>query len=140
MTRLSTAELDKKATRLAELDQEADDLREELKRQVDEFGFTPARAEKSKRLVGDKFQFTLTQGTTTEVKDAEVERIKDACPVDIFAKLFKQVTRYKLSNGATAFLAGILPEHAPRNLRQMFSRAVETTTTAPRLRIEPAKA
>jgi hypothetical protein len=46
------------------------------------------------------------------------------------------VTKYKLTEGATLLLASRLPEIAPRNLRMMFSRAVETKETSPRLRIE----
>jgi hypothetical protein len=46
------------------------------------------------------------------------------------------VTKFKLADGATLVLASPLPEGAPRNLRLMFSRAVETKETTPRLRVE----
>ncbi len=46
------------------------------------------------------------------------------------------MTRYKLAEGATLVLACHLPADAPRNLRLMFNRAVETKESAPRLRIE----
>jgi hypothetical protein len=45
-----------------------------------EFGFTPPRADKSKRLLGTLYQFTLTVGLSAEIKDAEVERIRAICP------------------------------------------------------------
>ncbi len=44
--------------------------------------------------------------------------------------------RYKLADGATLALADPLSKGAPRNLRMMFSKAVETKETAPRLRVE----
>lgn len=46
------------------------------------------------------------------------------------------MTKYKLADGATLALAERLPEGAPRNLRMLFSKAVETRETAPGLRVE----
>lgn len=81
----------------------------------------------------------MSRGLTTEIKDAEVERIRQSCPCVLFDRLFRTVTRFKLAEGATLVLASRLPTDAPRNLRLMFSRAVETKETAPRLRIEKAE-
>ncbi len=128
--------LDLAAARLEELGAEQERLRAELRQQVEEFGFTPPRADKSKRLLGTFYQFTLTVGLSTEIKDAEVERIRAICPDGLFKRLFKTVTMYKLADGATLALADRLPEGAPRNLRMLFSKAVETKETAPRLRVE----
>jgi len=128
--------LDLAAARLEELGAEQERLRSELRQQVEEFGFTPARADESKRLLGTVYQFTLTVGLTTEIKDAEVEKIRQVCPNALFKRLFKTVTRYKLANSATLALADPLSKSAPRNLRMMFSKAVETKETAPRLRVE----
>ena len=136
MKRLSPAELDQIGLRLEEIEAEEEALRARAKEQVEEFGSIPPRAEKSKRLSGDAFQFTVSISTTTEIKDAEVERIRAACTPALFAQLFIAVLKYKLAKGATALLAGTLPEAAPRNLRMMFSRAVEMKEGAPRLRME----
>jgi hypothetical protein len=136
MKRLSQTDLDGIGSRLLELEAEKDRLNSQLKDQIEEFGSTPPRAEKSKRLQGSLFQFTLSTSTSTEVRDAEVERIRDACPAGIFSQLFIAVTKYKLAKGATMLLAGTLPEDAPRDLRRMFSRAVSVTEGSPRLRIE----
>jgi hypothetical protein len=87
-------------------------------------------------MTGVLYQFTVTRGLTTEIKDAEVERIRQTCPGTLFDRLFRSVTKFKLAEGATLVLASRLPADAPRNLRLMFSRAVETKETAPRLRIE----
>jgi hypothetical protein len=134
--RMTADALDLAAARLEEIRAEEEELRTELQRQVEQFGFTPPRAEKSKRLLGTFYQFTLTVGLTTEVKDAEVERIRAVCPNDLFHRLFRTVTKFKLADGATVALASKLPKGAPRNLRMMFSKAVETKETAPRLRVE----
>jgi hypothetical protein len=50
------------------------------------------------------------------------------------------VAKFELADGATQVLAGRLPPDTPRNLRLLFSRAVETKETAPRLRIEKVEA
>jgi hypothetical protein len=134
--RMTADALDLAAARLQELGAEQERLRAELREQVEEFGFTPARADKSKRLLGTFYQFTLTVGLTTEIKDAEVEKIRQVCPDALFRRLFKSVIRYKLADGATVALADPLSKGAPRNLRMLFSKAVETKETAPRLRVE----
>lgn len=134
--RMTADALDLAAARLEELELEEEELRAKLKQQVEEFGFTPPRADKSKRLLGTLYQFTLTVGLTTEVKDAAVEKIRQVCPDGLFKRLFKTVIRYKLADGATMALASKLPEGTPRNLRMLFSKAVQTKETAPRLRVE----
>ena len=136
VTALSAEALDKIGKRLDEIAAEEETLRDQVKEQIEHFGFTPARAEKSKRVVGDLYQFTLSSGSTTEIKDAEVEKIRAICPEDFFAKLFRVVTKFKLADGAGLALADKLPAKVPPKIRQMFSRAVETKETAARLRIE----
>ena len=138
--RLTVEELDLAAARLEQIRREEETLRSKLQEQVEEFGFTPPRAEKSKRLLGTAFEFTLSSSQSTEIRDAEVERIRAVCPSRLFAQLFLAVTKYKLASGATALLAGKLPEAAPRNLRLMFSRAVQVKEGSPRLRIEKVEA
>jgi hypothetical protein len=133
---MTPQELDDTAARLEEIALEEELLRSTLQEQVEAFGSTPPRAEKSKRLTGTLYQFTVSLGLTTEIKDAEVERIRQVCPGTLFNRLFRTVTKFKLAEGATLVLASRLPEDAPRNLRMMFSRAVTTKETAPRLRVE----
>ena len=128
------------AARLEQIALEEEKLRSKLQEQVEEFGFTPPRAEKSKRLISTLYQFTVSRGLTTEIKDVEVERIRQVCPGVLFDRLFRTVTKFKLAESATQVLASRLPEDAPRNLRLMFSRAVETKESSPRLRIEKAQA
>jgi hypothetical protein len=136
MKRPTPAELDEAAVRLEQLAIEDGEIRAQPQEWVDEFGFTPPRADKSRRLEGVAYQFTLSRGVTTEVKDVEVERIRENCPGFIFDQLFKTTLRFKVAPGATQLLASPLPVDAPRNLRLWFSRAVETKESGPRLRIE----
>ena len=136
MKRMSPQELDSTALRLEEIQAEEERLRDKLRDQVENFGSAPPRAEKSKRLNGTLFQFTVTRGLTTELKDAEVQRIRQACPGTLFERLFRVVTKFKLADNAAQVLASKLPEDAPRNLRMLFSKAVETKETGPRLTIQ----
>jgi len=136
MKRPTAEELDQAAARLEQIGIEEGELRSQLQEWVEEFGFTPARAEKSKRLEGITYQFTVSRGFTTEVKDVEVEKIRQNCPGFLFDQLFKAITKFRPAEGAMQLLANRLPVDAPRNLRLWFSRAVETKETSPRLRIE----
>ena len=140
MRRMTAEELDEAANRLEEIAVEEEKLRSELRAQIEEFGFTPPRSEKSKRLIGERFQFTLTSGVTVEIKDAEVERLRQLCPTGLFNRLFRTITKFQVAEDAFKLLAGTLPEDAPRSLRVMFNRAVQTKPTAPRLRIEQVAA
>jgi hypothetical protein len=86
--RMTPQELDDAAVRLEEIGLEEEKLRSKLQERIEEFGFTPPRAEKSRRLEGSFYQFTVSRGLTTEVKDAEVERIRFAVQtvcVELFA-------------------------------------------------------
>lgn len=135
--KLSAADLDKIAVRLDQIAQEDQILRTQLKQQIDEYGFSPPQSEKSQRLETEHFQFTLSSSTSTAIIDTEVERIREACPEYLFAKLFSSMTKYKLVSGAHTLLASpSLPEGSPRNLRQLFNRAVLVKEGTPRLRIE----
>lgn len=136
MKRLSTSELDDIGLRLEGLAIEEETLRDLVKAQIQEFGFTPPRADKSTRLQGSAFQFTLSSSSTTDIRDSKVKRIREVCPKSLFDRLFLTVTKYKLAGGATLLLSGALPEGAPRNLRKMFSQAVQVNEGSPRLRIE----
>ena len=137
---MSPQQLDDTAARLEEISLEEEKLRSKLFEQVQEFGFTPPKADKSKRLEGSLYQLTVTRGVSTDIKDAAVEQIRQACPVTLFDRLFRTVTKFKLAEGAALILASRLPADAPRNLRMLWARAVETKATAPRLRIEKLEA
>jgi hypothetical protein len=124
MRRLPPSELDALGSRLEEIAAEEDKIREQMREQIENFGFTPPRAEKSRRLETEQFRFTLSSSSRTEIRDADVERIKEACPASLFSQLFIAVTKYKLAKSATLLLSTTLPEEAPRNLRTMFARVL----------------
>src|SRR5438270_12044599 len=125
--KLTPCEVDELALRLERLTEQVDEIRAQLKASIDEHGFVPPRAEKSKRLEGDVYKATLSYGTTTTVIDTEVEKIMESCGEELGAKLFKSITKYSVISSAYHFLAGTLPEGAPRNLRQMFDKAVQVS-------------
>ena len=136
MRRLSQSDLDNLGIRLEEIAAEQECIREQLREQIENFGSIPPKAEKSRRLEGDQFRFTLSSSSRTEIRDADVERIREACPDSLFSKLFTAVTKYKLAKSATLLLSATLPEEAPRNLRVLFSKAVQIVEDSPRLKIE----
>lgn len=134
--KLSAKAIDGLCLRREELQAELEQIGSYLKEQVELYGYTPARAEKSKRLDGGQFEVTLSMGETTEIRDTAVEAIERACPAGLFAKLFRKVTTYKLASGASMVLAGTLPQGSPSNLRKLFAAAVVLKQKAPSLRIK----
>lgn len=135
--KLSPKDLDELCARREAIQAELDEIATILKDQVDTFGYTPARAEKSKRLEGNQFEITLCTSESTEVRDAQVEALERVCPTGLFAKLFRKVTSYKIQSGASMVLAAPrLPEGAPKNLRQLWSQAVLIKPKAPSLRVK----
>src|SRR5438132_1475836 len=91
--RMTAEELDVAAARLEQIQLEEEKLRSKLLEQVEGFGFTPPRAEKSKRLESTLYEFTVSRGLATEIKDAQVERIRQVCPGILFDRLFRTVTK-----------------------------------------------
>ena len=65
--RMTADALDLAAARLEQIQREEEELRAKLREQVEEFGFTPPHAEKSKRIIGVLYQFTVSRGLTTGV-------------------------------------------------------------------------
>jgi len=72
------------------------------------------------------------------LKESEILAIREACQPSLFERLFRRdtIVRWRVADGATLMLAGVLPEGAPRNLRAMFSRALTVKENPPRLKIE----
>jgi hypothetical protein len=136
MRRLSPSDLDQLGQRLEEIAAEEEKIRAQLREQIENFGSVPPRAEKSRRIEAEEFRFTLSSSSRTEIRDADVERIREACSASLFSQLFVAVTKYKLAKSATMLLAATLPEDAPRNLRTMFQKAVQIVEDSPRLKIE----
>jgi hypothetical protein len=132
-------------TRAALLDEELDRAKERLLFLVREFGAVPPKAEKSKRVSGELYQVTATYGSSTSVDTAAAERmiltlIKCGVPqeeaVKFFSALFTFQPKYALASNAVKVIAGKLPKRAPRNLRDLFNRAVKVTPKAPTLSVD----
>jgi hypothetical protein len=134
--RMSAESLEAAAKRLEEISLEEANLHAKLREQVENFGSIPSHAEKSRRLETASYQFTISTSSSTEIKDAEVLKIQEACDDGLFEQLFQRVTKFKLGAGAMKILAGTLPPGAPSNLRKMFAQAVIVKEGKPRLRIE----
>ncbi len=139
MQRLAPSKLDALALRLEEIALEEEHIRTQIREQVATFGSTPPRAEKSQRLETEQFRFTLSSSNRTEIRNTEVERIRQACPTTLFSSLFVPVIKYKLAARSMMLLSAPLPDDAPRNLRAMFANAVQIIEDSPRLKIERAE-
>ncbi|MGE0407463.1 MAG: hypothetical protein AB7O65_14300 [Candidatus Korobacteraceae bacterium] len=134
--RLTPAELDAKASRMKQLEAEADELRAELLYQVQAFGSVPPRAEKSRRLETDSWKLTASVSQRVEVHDKEVQSLKQVCEPQVFECLFSEVIKYNVARGAMALLSGVLPEGSPRNLRKLFHQAVTFRESSPSLKLD----
>src|SRR3954463_12781404 len=93
MKKLSAIEIDELAERLQEIDAEADAIRDQLKEQIEAYGFIPPRAEKSKRVEGLAYRATVSVSSSTTVIDTEVAKIREACDESVFSVLFRTVTK-----------------------------------------------
>jgi hypothetical protein len=62
--RMTADVLNLAAARLEQIRAEEESLHSELQRQVQEFGFTPPRADKSKRLLGTFYRLTRAESGT----------------------------------------------------------------------------
>ncbi len=136
VAKLSVVTIDALVDEREALKAKVDAINDKLKAQVETHGYTPAGAEKSKRIDGTKWQLTVSTGSTTEIRDAGVAAIEKSCPSDLFSKLFRRETKYKLVDGATMLLAGKLPAGAPSNLRKLFAAAVVVKTRAASLSVK----
>lgn len=137
--KLTPGEIDDIGARLDELAIEEADLRATIRKQIECFGFTPPRSEKSRRIEGTIYECTLSEKSSVVINDVEVGKIENACEAGLFMRLFVKVTKFKLHEGATLLLAGALPEDAPHNLRKMFSSAVQVVQQNPGLTVKLKK-
>ena len=140
LRKLSTDSVDDLCQRREEIKAELAKIDEALKEQVEVHGFTPAGAEKSKRIETPAWKLTLSGGESTEIRDQGVETMKRVCPADLFVQLFSETTKYKLKSNASMVLAGTLPAGAPSNLRKLFAAAVVLKPKAPSLKVERVEA
>lgn len=123
---------------------EAEEVREQLLTLVQTWGSCPPGATKSKRIEGDVWEVTASAAQSVEVKQGVVQRIftilKDAgLHLTFFTKLFKKEESYRLQPGAQQLMAQPLPPTAPRNLRKLFTEAVQIKDKNPSLKVERRK-
>jgi hypothetical protein len=115
-------------------------LRDQLTDMVNEHGFVPKGAKKSKRLLGDEHEITLSRGQSIEVDGTAVMRIRAALKTSglskFFRKLFRREVIYVLADGAHQFMV----EHCmPADVGRYFAEAVMIRENSPYLKVEPVK-
>jgi hypothetical protein len=117
-----------------------DRLRDQLIAAVERDGHTPARAVKSKALLGDEYELRVAYPAEVTVDTRVAIFIRGACrwtcTPKLFKRLFKSVETFTLADGAQNLInSKKLPKHAPRNLRSLFARAIRVRELAPQLEV-----
>lgn len=120
-------------------------LRDQLMDMIQEHGFVPPRATKSKRIQGSQWKVTLSQGQSVEVDGTVAREIRRALKligrVRYFRKLFRPEMIYVLADGSQRALALMAeaeipaPEH--RQIISLYNQAVEIKAKSPTLDVEP---
>ncbi|MBZ5702127.1 MAG: hypothetical protein LAN84_09790 [Acidobacteriia bacterium] len=103
-------------------------------------GQVPARAAKTLALRGEEYELRVSRPVEVTVDARRVRILKLVClragAGRITGKLFRKVETYVLADGADEIInQAKLPEHAPRNLRSLFARALRVRELAPQLEI-----
>jgi hypothetical protein len=125
------------------LDEEIHLAKERLLLMVKQYGAVPAKADKSKRVIGELYEVTATYGTSTSVDTRAAEQLmlvmieagmKKEQASALFESLFTFQPKYALASTALKAICK-LPKGAPRNLRALFNNAVKVTEKSPTLSV-----
>ncbi len=119
-------------------------LRDQLTDMVEEHGFMPPRATKSKRIQGDQWKITLSRGQSVEVDGTIAREIRRALKlvgrVRYFRKLFRPEIIYVLADGSQKALAQMveaeIPDAEQRDIIGLYNKAVEIKSKTPSLEVE----
>lgn len=115
---------------------------------IEQHGFMPPRATKSKRIQGAEWKATLSQGQSVEVDGTAAKQIrallKKLGRVRFFRKLFRLEVVYVLAPGSQKELASLgfseaLSPSETRALVTLYNQAVEIKSKSPSLEVEPLK-
>ncbi len=119
-----------------------DRLRGDLIALVETHGHAPARAVKSKALLGDDLEIRVSYPAEVTVDTGTALRIRRICNAAgcgrLFGKLFHSVETFTLAGGAQKIIAR-LPSSAPRGIRSLFARAIRIDEKSPALEIRERK-
>jgi hypothetical protein len=151
MTNYSAEVIDAKATHFVELTEvyetakkELQNARAELLELVHQFGSTPPKADKSKRVEGNLWQVTAQYGHSITVDDVAADRLLEACVSSLgpkkggrfFHRIFQSSIRYSLCEGAYELIAS---SSVADKMRSLFSAAVKIVPKAPALKVTEKK-
>jgi hypothetical protein len=121
--------------------QDADDLKVWILAQVQQHGFVPTNAEKSRRLEAIGHVATVTTGTTVEIDDqlcTELELLlaKARCP-KMFPALFTRRSEYSLAKtAAVAIKATPWPKKFKADIVTLYARCFSPKPKTPSLEVE----
>jgi hypothetical protein len=115
-----------------------DDKKQDLVKLVTKNGGTPAGAEKSLRLEGDKYQLTVSFGTSSSIDKDVVGKIQAELAEQHTPGLFKQMFQAHVDY-VVAPTAQVVLETASAKLRALFARVMKTKPKEPSLKVEKKK-
>ena len=121
-------------------EEELSKIRERIVTLVLKEGQVPARAAKTLALRGEDYEIRVSRPVEITVDARRARILKLVCLRSgagrIVRKLFRKVETFVLVDGADEIInQAKLPEHAPRNLRSLFARALRVRELAPQLEI-----
>lgn len=122
-------------------DERLQECKDSLIALVYRFGIVPAGAEQSVRLEGAINILTVTEGSSVEVKDDAVGKLKAAMEAnkhdELFDRLFTPRTKYKLQkNAANQLRIAKLPQRLVKTFTDLYARCFDVKKKSPSLRIE----
>ena len=122
-------------------------IEDEAVRLVQLWGIVPPHAEKSRRLLGQHAEFTVTKSDVLTINDDRVETLKEALEAnghgDYFNKLFCLRSKYEVVEGAeTALKSESLPKRLSEKVLNLWGRCITVKAKKPSLKVtiaDPAK-
>jgi hypothetical protein len=117
---------------------ELDTYKGQLVKLVTKNGSAPAGAEKSLRLEGDKYQITVSFGSSSSIDKDVVGKIQAELAEQHTPSLFKQLFHPHVDY-VVAPTAQIVLETASAKLRALFARVMKTKPKEPSLKVEKKK-
>jgi hypothetical protein len=108
---------------------------------VEQHGFVPNNAEKSRRVEARKYVATVTTGTAVEISDEKVTALElllsqARCP-KMFSALFDRRVDYSLAKtAAVAIKTTLWPKRFAEDIRSLYATCFQPKTKTPSLDVE----
>jgi hypothetical protein len=125
---------------VAKAKETSDVFYDQLVKMIEEHGYVPKRAHKSRRIEGLVYKITRSASQSVDVDGTAVLRLKAALDQwgfqRYFRKLFKREPVFVIQDDAQALVATLLLKGAPADLQKLFSESVVIKGNSPSLKVE----